>query len=272
MSDRVAVIAYPDSSERAAILAAQLHLPLVSADSLLSFSTAALPHSVHALLCFRDGVLELAPVDGRQSGPICVDFCTGANAHRLQGGAELIAKAVRGRSKEQLSVLDATAGLGRDSFVLASRGFVVSMLERSPIVAALLADGLERARHCGDPRLEEVVSHMTLMPIDARTYLQVLNEPECPDVIYLDPMFPPSEKSALVKKEMRLFQQLFHSGEAVDAAGESRLLTLARQHARLRVVVKRPRKAEPLALVAPDYALEGKSVRFDVYVTRAAAV
>jgi 16S rRNA (guanine1516-N2)-methyltransferase len=261
MADCVAVIPHPDNSARAAALAAQLHLPLLQSD-------APPPAAVIALLRYRQHVLELAPVDCRQSGPISVDFCAGANAHRLQGGAELIAKAVRGRSKDQLHVLDATAGLGRDSFVLASRGFVVSMLERSPIVAALLADGLERARNCGDARLEEIVSRMTLLSIDAQTYLQSLNEAACPDVIYLDPMFPPSDKSALVKKDMRLFQQLFHSGDESDEAGEARLLALARQRARLRVVVKRPRKAEPLAQVAPDYALAGKAVRFDVYLPK----
>jgi 16S rRNA (guanine1516-N2)-methyltransferase len=259
MSAALFVLDHPDSHQRAAALAARLSLPLHASLANASAFVAALE--------FRGDCLQMRPVDDKQSGPVCVDFCTGANAHRLQGGAELIVKAVRGRSKDNLTVLDATAGLGRDSFVLASRGLVTHMLERSPIVAALLADGIERARHCGDARLEEVVSRMSLQSIDACSYLAALPESSLPDVIYLDPMFPPSDKSALVKKEMRLFQQLFHTAQA-DGVGEddAELLLRARRAARLRVVVKRPRKAQALANAQPDYALEGKSVRFDVYL------
>lgn len=243
------------SHERAVALAAQLALPM--------HDVAPIDSDYIAALQFCADRLQLQPVDARQSGPVFVDFCGGANAYRLQGGAELIVKAVRGRSKEMLTVLDATAGLGRDSFVLASRGLQVQMLERSPIIAALLNDGLERARHCGDARLEEIVSRMTLQSIEAGIYLMGQEPAHYPDVIYLDPMFPASDKSALVKKEMRLFQQLFHGAEDDYAA----LLNMSRQRARLRVVVKRPRKSEPLANAKPDYALEGKSVRFDVYVS-----
>ncbi|MET0380098.1 MAG: class I SAM-dependent methyltransferase [Spongiibacteraceae bacterium] len=255
MSAAIFVVDTPLSHERAALLAARLSLPLFE----------FMPPDVGyvAALQFCDDHLQLLPADAKQSGPVCVDFCGGANAYRLQGGAELIVKAVRGRSKETLRVLDATAGLGRDSFVLASRGLHVQMLERSPIIAALLADGLERAHHCGDARLEEIVGNMLLQQMDASTYLAELTPEQHPDVIYLDPMFPASDKSALVKKEMRLFQQLFHGAD--DNYDE--LLDLSRQRARLRVVVKRPRKSEPLANARPDYALEGKSVRFDVYVS-----
>ncbi|EEF23749.1 conserved hypothetical protein [Ricinus communis] len=251
MADSLVVV-LDDTSSRSAELAAQLGLPLC----------ASAPSETTALLQFYGDVLQLAPADPKQSGPIAVDFCGGANAHRLQGGAELIAKAVRGRSREPLHMLDATAGLGRDSFVLASRDFTVHMLEQSPIVAVLLADGLARAQRSDDARIVEIAQRMTLQPAEASAFLQSTDA--LFDVIYLDPMFPPSDKSALVKKEMRLFQQLFHGAETNYAP----LLEMARSHARLRVVVKRPRKAEPLAQQTPDYTLEGKSVRFDVYVTR----
>lgn len=260
---KVAVLSNSESALRAAKLAEQLQLPLIH--ELSNDTGAQMPANCVALLQFCEGRLQLQPVDTKQSGPVFVDFAGGANAYRLQGGAELIAKAVRGRSKEHLRVLDATAGLGRDSLVLASRGFQVDMLERSPIVAALLADGLERGINSADARLEPIVRLMTLRNVDALDYLRDLKDSETPDVIYLDPMFPPTEKSALVKKEMRLFQQLFHGVDEHhdDSCGE--LLTLAKSCARLRVVVKRPRKAEALAAQAPNYALEGKSVRFDVY-------
>jgi len=242
-------------AERCAALARQLALPLID-------EAAQAPPGCVAWLCYRQGRLQLQPADSRQSGPVFVDFCAGANAHRLQGGAELIVKAVRGRSREDLSVLDATAGLGRDSFVLASRGFDVRMLERSPIVAALLADGLERAR-AAPSNIADIVARMSLAQADATAYCSALTDAWQPDVIYLDPMFPAAQKSALAKKEMRLFQQLLH-GEADDAAA---LLQSARARARLRVVVKRPLRAECLGGVEASYTLAGKAVRFDVYVS-----
>ncbi|HSB96030.1 MAG TPA: class I SAM-dependent methyltransferase, partial [Spongiibacteraceae bacterium] len=111
---------------------------------------------------------------------------------------------------------------------------------------------------------------------EALDYLQALPEFARPDVIYLDPMFPPSQKSALVKKEMRLFQQLLHRPEAHATAVDEQqaadeLLRVARRVARIRVVVKRPAKAQFFAASAPDYALSGKAIRFDVYVVKCTA-
>lgn len=264
---KVAVLSNSESALRAANLAKRLQLPLIH--ELSDAGSAQMPANCVALLQFCEGRLQLQPVDTKQSGPVFVDFAGGANAYRLQGGAELIAKAVRGRSKQPLRVLDATAGLGRDSLVLASRGFQVDMLERSPIVTALLADGIERGINSADPRLEQIVRLMTLRNADALDYLRSLKDDETPDVIYLDPMFPPTEKTALVKKEMRLFQQLFHGLDEHLDESYGELLTLAKKSTRLRVVVKRPRKAEFLAGQTPNYALEGKSVRFDVYTASA---
>lgn len=240
---------------RGAALAHELALPVID-------DAARAPDGCVGWLRYDEDRLWLYPVNARQSGPICVDFCAGASAHRLQGGAEMIVKAVRGRSREQLSVLDATAGLGRDAFVLASRGFEVRMLERSKIVAALLADGLARAR-AARTDIADIASRLTLERADALAYCNALTEAQRPDVIYLDPMFPASQKSAQVKKEMRLFQQLLHD-EPDDTAA---LLPVARSRARLRVVVKRPLRADNLGGMKADYAIEGKAVRFDVYVS-----
>ncbi len=255
-------------------LAAQLNLPLV-------FVIEALPPNCVAWLGYRDAQLVLHPVDAKQSGPIGVDFVAGATARRALGGAELIVKAVRGRSKQALTILDATAGLGRDSFVLASRGFQVTAFERNPIIAALLADGLLRAQHTL-AAVATIAARITLYCGETLDYLTRLAECDRPDVIYLDPMFPPSQKSALVKKEMRLFQQLLHDSalqnpalhtavstqQLADEQATVALLQAARASARVRVVVKRPAKAQPLAGAAPDYALSGKAIRFDVYTAR----
>jgi 16S rRNA (guanine1516-N2)-methyltransferase len=107
---------------------------------------------------------------------------------------------------------------------------------------------------------------MRLNEGSAMDYLANLAEEACPDVVYLDPMFPVSGKSALVKKEMRLFHSLVGLDEDSDA-----LLDLALQRARHRVVVKRPPKAPYLAERKPQLSVAGKAVRFDIYPLKAFA-
>jgi 16S rRNA (guanine1516-N2)-methyltransferase len=161
------------------------------------------------------------------------------------------------------TVLDATAGLGRDAFVLAALGCEVTLIERHPLVAALLEDGLRRAS--ADSATAAIAARMRLREGDAIALMRDWSG-DAPQVVYLDPMFPPRDKSALVKKEMRVFRPLV--GDDGDAPA---LLTAALSLASHRVVVKRPRKALALSIggIVPGYALEGKSSRFDVYPKRA---
>ena len=188
---------------------------------------------------------------------------------RKKGGGrgQMIAKAVGLKSAVVPTVLDCTAGLGGDAFVLASLGCPVAMVERVPEVRALLADALEQARKQSDPELDGILDRMTLLEADAVQYLQSVPEAERPDVIYLDPMFPERSKSALVKKEMRLFHRLVGTDPDADA-----LLLAALPVARKRVVVKRPRIAPALAGPPPSHTLEGKSNRYDIYVGRVGRV
>lgn len=210
--------------------------------------------------------LQLA-LDGLQlqetnskAGPVRVDFVGGAMAHRRQfggGAGQMIARAVGIQGAVRPHVLDATAGLGRDAFVLACLGCRVDMIERHPVVAALLADGLERARQ--DIDTAPVVANMQLRQGNAIELLQDWQD-EIPQVIYLDPMFPQRSKSAQVKKEMRLFQPLVGGDDDAPA-----LLAAALELASHRVVVKRPRIAPALEGMKPGYSLQGKSSRFDIY-------
>ncbi|WP_162524186.1 MULTISPECIES: 16S rRNA (guanine(1516)-N(2))-methyltransferase RsmJ [Photorhabdus] len=204
--------------------------------------------------------LELRKRDEPKLGGIYVDFVSGTMAHRRRfggGRGEAVAKAV-GIKKDYLpTVVDATAGLGRDAFVLASLGCHVRMLERHPVVAALLDDGLQRGYQD-----EEIGSwlkeRMTLLHASSITALTDIT-PQ-PDVVYLDPMYPHKQKSALVKKEMRVFQSLVGADEDAD-----NLLSPAQALAKRRVVVKRPDYAEPLAGVAASAAITTKNHRFDIY-------
>lgn len=210
--------------------------------------------------------LQLIEIADDAPGPVFVDFLGGAvgHRHRFGGGrGQPIAKAVGLKGGNNPSVVDATAGLGRDAFVLASLGCRVTMVERSAVVAALLADGLERARDDAEvgPLIRE---RMCLVHADASRWMNELDEREFPDVVYLDPMFPHKQKSALVKKEMRLFQKLLGVDEE-----EGALLTAALRIATRRVVVKRPDYAPALADSKPTMQIKGKKHRFDVYVKAA---
>ncbi len=181
--------------------------------------------------------LQLQLLEAQAPGPVRVDFVEGAAAHRRQfggGSGQMIAKAVGIQPGIRPRVLDATAGLGRDAFVLATLGCEVSLIERQPLIAALLeGNAIELMQQWRD---------------------------EPPQVIYLDPMFPHRDKSALVKKEMRLFRPFV--GDDLDAPA---LLSAALELASHRVVVKRPRKAPAIDGSKPGYCLEGKSSRYDIY-------
>jgi 16S rRNA (guanine1516-N2)-methyltransferase len=179
------------------------------------------------------------------------------------GKGQMIAKAVGVRSGVYPHVLDATAGLGGDAFVLASLGSRMTLLEREPVVRGLLEDGLAQARMYGaaqDAELLEILGRMTLIAADSLNYLRQLSAAERPDVVYLDPMFPVRSKSAKVKKEMRVFHSLVGADSDADGLLETALLC-----ARYRVVVKRPRIAPALSGPPPSHVLEGKSNRYDVY-------
>jgi len=207
--------------------------------------------------------LELHALGPDAPGPVYVDFVEGRARHRrLYGGGrgQPLARAVGMKKGQTPRVVDATAGLGRDAFVLATLGCHVTLIERSPVIAALLRDGLARAE--ADPELGSWIgARMTLVEGDAADWLYAVTPDEVPDTVYLDPMYPHREKSALVKKEMRLFRELI--GEDSDS---DRILAAGLAVARQRVVVKRPRGAPALDGPRPSAAIESKNTRYDLYV------
>ncbi|GAB2898809.1 class I SAM-dependent methyltransferase [Microbulbifer echini] len=210
--------------------------------------------------------LKLCATGRKAPGPVSVDFVGGALAHRRKfggGKTQPVAKAVGIRSGFHPRVLDATAGLGRDAFVLATLGCEVQMLERNPVVHLLLQDGLRRLQEASisDPELNAIAGRLTLVDHDlpAAEWLQRQDAASWP-VVYLDPMFPSRGKSAKVKKEMVAFHHLV--GEDQDA---DELLEPAFRACYYRTVVKRPKLAPYLAGRKPTLSFEGKSGRFDIY-------
>lgn len=216
------------------------------------------PAQAEFILTLTEDHLHLQLNQPNAPGAIYADFATGKARHRL-GQGELIYRAM-GLSKHQNpKILDATAGLGRDAFVLASKGCRVTLIERSPLIFVLLKDALTRAHNNRDIR--EIVERMSAINMDAETYLNSETLPQF-DMIYLDPMYPERKKSALVKKEMQIFQHLLGKKEKVKE-----LFQLALDRAKHRVVVKRPLKGEYLNNLKPEFFIKGKSIRFDVYLS-----
>jgi 16S rRNA (guanine1516-N2)-methyltransferase len=247
---------------KAQALSERVGPPAVMFSGALKQALRALPAEGAVLVQDEDG-LALYALSLPGSGPVRVELAEGALGWRLEAGRvrhEMIVKACGIRGPEPLSVFDATAGLLRDAAVLAMAGCHVRVAERSPVIGLLIADGLRRAAQ--HPELGELLSRLTFSPGDSLQQLQDLAHAEArPDVVVLDPMFPHRDKSALVKKDMQVFQSVV--GEDADADA---LLEPALRAARKRVVVKRPRLASPLAGMKPDFVVEGKSGRFDVYL------
>ncbi|MDQ7073432.1 MAG: class I SAM-dependent methyltransferase [Gammaproteobacteria bacterium] len=184
--------------------------------------------------------------------PIFIDFEQGKNAHRRQfggGRGQPLAKAIGLKNGATPTIIDATAGFARDAFVLANLGCQITLIERNPLIATLLKDALQRAR--ANSNIAMVISRMSLLNNDAITYLSQCEKQA--DVIYMDPMYPSREKSALVKKEMRLLHKL--AGPDTDS---EQLLTTAKKVALKRVVIKRPKSAPFVGRQKPSTSIESK--------------
>jgi 16S rRNA (guanine1516-N2)-methyltransferase len=200
--------------------------------------------------------------DSHLHGPVRVDFTAGALEYRRQQpGRELLLKAVAGKKNHRPALIDATGGLGRDSFLLAAAGCQVQIIEQEPVLVALLTDALQRALQ--HPQTTAIAARMRLRLGNAVVHLQEMSrQQQRIEVIYLDPMFPERRKSALVKKEAQILQLLANPS---SPEADKELLTAAMTVGQ-RIVVKRPSKAPFLGELRPSYSLPGKTVRFDVYL------
>jgi 16S rRNA (guanine1516-N2)-methyltransferase len=218
------------------------------------------PNAHSHSLRYVEGRLELQTRNGSATHHIAVDFDHGRNARRRLSRDDLLMRAVGLKRKNPLHILDATAGLGSDAFALASLGCEVTLLERSPLVAALLEDGLNRSRLSSS----SPAHRMKFIHADALRYMGGTGTVDVPDVVYLDPMYPGRAKSALGALELRILKEVVGPDEDAD-----HLLAAALRHAGNRVVVKRRRLAAHLGGLSPDVEYSGRAVRFDVYLVHA---
>jgi 16S rRNA (guanine1516-N2)-methyltransferase len=237
-----------EQQKQAEILANELNLPFVTSASHEDYQLIVTPF-----------YLGLKKKDS-PSNPLYVEFLSPQMQFRQRNVTlknENLIRALGLKKNQQPKIIDATGGLGRDSFIIASCGFEVTILERSPIIHALLRDGIERAK-----QKISALNRLHLVQADAINWLRLARDQNQPDIIYLDPMFPERKKSALPKKEMLIFHDIV--GDDLDS---SALLTAALACAKQRVVVKRARLAPYLSEKIPAYSLKGTSCRFDIYLT-----
>lgn len=206
-------------------------------------------------LITRSNGLQLKDAASRQK-PLRVDFASPALHHRLRHGGkkELLLKAVG--VTPGWRVVDCTAGLGVDAFLLAAAGCHVTLLERSPVLVQLLKDGLARGRE--DDCCHDIVARMSLVQTDAADWLAEASEV---DAIYIDQMFPARQKSAAVKGAMQVLQRFV--GEQAD---RDSLLDAALQVGCRRIVVKCPAQGGGSTRHTPAWQLKARSSRFDVYL------
>jgi 16S rRNA (guanine1516-N2)-methyltransferase len=243
----------PALNTKAQELAIQLHLPVVSENT---------NHHDYLLIVTPD-YIGLKKT-GMKSNPLYIDFLSEKMRQRLKQATvrkEMLARALGLKSTVSKYIVDATTGLARDSFILAKLGCKVTALERSPIIYILIKDGIQRAAK--NSEYAGIMQRLCLINTDSIQWLSAPNIKQQPEIVYLDPMFPERQKSALSKQDMRIFHEVV--GNDLDA---SALLKAALACATERVVVKRPRLAPPIANLKPAFSMEGSSNRFDIYLIK----
>ncbi|MFK7891576.1 MAG: class I SAM-dependent methyltransferase [Granulosicoccus sp.] len=190
------------------------------------------------------GTLALTRPDGVQ---LSISFTSGKARHRHNEaghGARQLQRALgitSSNHRQSLRIIDGTGGLGQDAWALASLGCSVTVYESHAIVHALLCNALQRAA-C-QPPFQEQAERIELIHDDASEVFASNPMLRHVHAIYLDPMYPPSRKSAMTKKGM----QFLHTLTGPAQAGQSRRLLLAALSTGVpRVVVKRPKGAPAL--------------------------
>jgi len=247
------------SLDRAQGLSDRLDAPLAVCEAGCSEAAFIPEPGLLYLKVSRDGLSLMR--DGMELRPDFAEMLPRIKQGALQ--REMLVKAARVKGVEAPRAVDATAGLGEDSLLLAAAGFTVTLCEADPVIAALLEDALARAS--AHEVLGPIVERMHLVAGDSRIALERAGASTGaqPDVVYLDPMFPGRTKSAAVKKKFQLIHGLERPTEPLDE--ESLLQAALAAHPR-KVVIKRPVKGPYLAGVKPSHAIAGKAVRYDCIV------
>ena len=207
-------------------------------------------------LTWRDGCLKLLDKELLKKGGLAVEI-EPRNGEQRSWPAPKDGALAQALGRKTKTVVDATTGWGQDSLHIFRMGYELLCMERSPVMAELLADGFNRLAGL------DWMQNLNLQPPrllvgNAIDLLATLEKP--PDCIYLDPMFPPKrKKSALAKKAMMVLRDLLGDDQDKDQLFAAALAATGK-----RVVVKSPDYAEPLG-GKPNESFQGKLLRYDVY-------
>ncbi|MFZ2404669.1 MAG: class I SAM-dependent methyltransferase [Methylobacter sp.] len=208
-------------------------------------------------LTWRDGCLKLLDRELLKKGGLAVDI-EPRNGEQRSWPAPKDGALAQALGRKTKTVIDATTGWGQDSLHIFRMGYELLCIERSPVMAELLADGFARLAE------QDWMQRLNLEPprlLQGNAIELLANLESPPDCIYLDPMFPPKrKKSALAKKSMMVLRDLLG-----DDQDKERLFEAAINAAGKRVVVKSPDYAEPLG-GKPSQSFQGKLLRYDVYL------
>lgn len=215
------------------------------------------------LLVSDDGLsLVSSPAkSGRMKTLLRPDYSSGKVGYRIARNLTIhqaLAKAVGIKQGVRPTILDGTAGLGIDGFLLACLGSNVTLCERSPLLFVLLEDAVDRARE-NAYTADLIGSRIQLINCNTISFLDATTQKF--DTIYLDPMYPHNNKNALNQQSMRTVRSLV--GDDTDA---DKLFNCACENALNRVVVKRPKGAPLITDRSPSHVITMKNSRFDVYL------
>ncbi|ABM62838.1 class I SAM-dependent methyltransferase [Halorhodospira halophila] len=246
------VVAVGDHPAAAAAWAEQLGVPVLEHR----------PQEGSGVILLADEPPALQLLGRRAPGPVAIDFTDHQLQRRVAGSTlrrDPLARAVGLHRRPQTAVVDATAGLGHDGWVLAALGARMTWIERSPVLAALLDAALERAR--ANAQHADTATRVRLHPGDLCHLLPELDATSR-EVVYIDPMYPDGSTRGAVGRPAQVLRALHADARGPD---EDQLLAAALGHATRRVVVKRPQRAAPVAGPPPSRSVAGRAVRFDVY-------
>ncbi len=196
-----------------------------------------------------------------KTGQLSFDWSSKQMRFRLQQGGgrqEMLAKALGLKKNPEANILDATAGMGREAFLLSSWGAAVTAVEQSAVLFVLLKDAMSYFKKSS---LIQSSFYLDIRYGRSEHYLEGLEKDKYPDMIYIDPMFPERQKSALVKSEMRVLKKLVGN----EQTSYDKLMMVALKKVKNRVVVKRPANADCLGYVKPAYQMISGKYRFDIY-------
>jgi len=209
------------------------------------------------VLHIEDDHLALCTLIQNQKACFSHSFTDSKLRRRAAQKNQALLKACNNKKNEIHSIVDLTAGWGKDSFMLASYGQSITLLEQNPLIYNCLNYLISIAQHDNS---DEVYHRLTVANQNSLVYISSKDD-KFADCLYMDPMFPAHKSSARPGKDLQILQLL------TDNLNVEELFELSLEKAKYRVVVKRPIHAKSLCDKKPDIVYKEKTIRFDVYLT-----